>query len=117
MVKSIRFVFVPGIAQPVFSNVRLVGSWDSDGLASATWSTSAMQETVGPDGCPAYAAVLSLDSAQTGQPFRWGVILDGPAGPNVWGIPIEINDANSTDRYRTFPAGGRPRNAAGRVSS
>ncbi len=102
MSKLIHFVFATGIALPVFSNVRLTGNWTADGLASTTWSTAAMQEVVGAEGCPAFEAVLSLDTSQAGQPFRWGVILDGPAGPNVWGIPTEIGDADSTDRYRTF---------------
>jgi 1,4-alpha-glucan branching enzyme len=29
-----------------------------------------------------------------------GVLLDGPGGANIWGIPAEVQDANSTDRYR-----------------
>jgi 1,4-alpha-glucan branching enzyme len=69
-----------------------------------------MQEITGVDGCPAFEAVASLDSSQTGQTFRWGVILDGPAGPNIWGIPTEVGDPNSTDRYRSFvlEGGGGP---------
>jgi hypothetical protein len=51
---------------------------------------------------PAFEAVVSLNSSQTGQTFRWGVILDGPAGPNIWGIPTEVGDPNSTDQYRSF---------------
>jgi 1,4-alpha-glucan branching enzyme len=102
MPKTVRFVFNTGVKQPGFSNVRLSGSWNSNGLRSVNWSSIAMQEITGVDGCPAFEAVVSLDSSQTGQTFLWGVILDGAAGPNVWGIPTEIHDPNSLDRYRSF---------------
>ncbi len=102
MLKAVRFVFITGISLPVFSNLRLSGSWNSEGLQSANWSSIPMQEITGVDGCPAFEAMASLDSSQTGQTFRWGVILDGPAGPDVWGIPTEIGDPNSTERYRSF---------------
>ncbi len=102
MLKSIRFVFFTGISKPVFSNVRLTGNWNFDGLASSTWNVTPMQTVTGEDCCPSFEAVVSLDSSQAGQEFRWGVILDGPAGPNVWGVPTETGDAASTDRYRSF---------------
>jgi 1,4-alpha-glucan branching enzyme len=102
MVEAVRFVFFTGIIQPVFSNVRLSGSWNSEGLPSANWSSVTMQQVTGIDGCPAFEAFVSLDASQSGQTFRWGVTLDGPAGPNLWGIATEVGDPNLTDRYRSF---------------
>ena len=61
-----------------------------------------MQHVTGIDGCPAFEAVVSLDLSQSGQTFRWGVTLDGPAGSNIWGIATEVGDPNSSDRYRSF---------------
>ncbi len=45
---------------------------------------------------------------ELGKAVSMGVRLDGPPGPNVWGIPTEVHDANSMERYREFalqPAG------------
>jgi 1,4-alpha-glucan branching enzyme len=65
-----------------------------------------MAAITGVDGCPAFQASVNLDPSQVGTTFNWGVTLDGPAGPNNWGIPIEVGDPNSTQRYRTFPLAG-----------
>ena len=35
-------------------------------------------------------ATVQFDVAEVGKPFRWGVLLNGPAGANVWGITTEI---------------------------
>ena len=56
----------------------------------------------GEDGCPAFTASIRFDDAQLGFRFRWGVLLDCPAGSNHWGIVTEIKDANSVERYREF---------------
>jgi 1,4-alpha-glucan branching enzyme len=53
-------------------------------------------------GLPVLIATVELDDSQVGWLFRWGVSLDGPAGNNLWGMPTEINDRNSTERYRSF---------------
>ena len=37
-----------------------------------------------------------------GKTFKWGVVLDGPQGANFWGIPTEVQDVNSAERYRQF---------------
>ena len=34
--------------------------------------------------------------------FAGACALDGPPVPNLWGIPTEIQDMNSTERYREF---------------
>jgi 1,4-alpha-glucan branching enzyme len=106
MIQVVRFTFNTGIRQSVFSNVRLSGSWDATRMDSANWSTANMAAITGADGCPAFQASVNLDSSQIGTNFNWGVTLDGPGGPNVWGIPLEVSDANSVQRYRTFQLAG-----------
>ena len=106
MTQAVRFTYITGIRQAVFSNVRLSGSWDANGMYSTAWSTVPMAAITGPDGCPAYQATVDIDASPAGAQFNWGVTLDGPAGPNVWGIPTEIGDPNSTQRYRTFQLAG-----------
>ncbi len=54
------------------------------------------------DGCPCFTALVELNDSEIGKRFRWGVRLDGPSGPNVWGIPTEVNDMNSSERFREF---------------
>jgi 1,4-alpha-glucan branching enzyme len=65
-----------------------------------------MTEFSAEDGCPAFRAAVNLDDSQIGQTFRWGVNVDTPQRPNVWGIPTEVNDATSTERYRSFTLDG-----------
>src|SRR5262245_47862434 len=69
-----------------------------------------MQDAIGEDGCPIFRASISLELADQGKTFRWGVVLDGPQGNNLWGIPTEVHDMNSTGRYRQFrlTGGGTP---------
>ena len=45
---------------------------------------------------------VSLDLADQDKTFKWGVVLDGPQGANFWGIPTEVQDVNSVERYRQF---------------
>jgi 1,4-alpha-glucan branching enzyme len=61
-----------------------------------------MHELTGEDGCPVFKGSVSLDLADSGRTFKWGVILDGPSGANFWGIPTEVQDLNSTERHREF---------------
>ncbi len=111
---TVRFVYSTGIAREVFKNVKLVGSWDAAGRFSDAWSAApasmAMQNLE--DGCPSYVANVQFDPLDVGREFRWGVRLDSPKGPDIWGIPSEIHDSNSTERYRSFTladAGGEQR--------
>ena len=99
---AVRFRFLTGLKRAIFRNARLVGSWDGSGRSSATWSETPMTPGWAGDGCPCFTATVDLDAAGVGEPFRWGVSLDGPAGPNLWGIPTETGDMNSTERYREF---------------
>jgi len=61
-----------------------------------------MQEVVGEDQCPIFKASISLDLADQGRIFKWGVALDWPQGSDFWGIPTEVQDVNSVERYRQF---------------
>jgi 1,4-alpha-glucan branching enzyme len=91
-----------GMAQDLFSNAKLMGSWDASGLMSANWSAVPMTATTGEDGCPAFVATASIDASQAGQAFSWGVIADAPSNPAAWVIPYEVNDPDSSDRTRSF---------------
>ena len=104
---SVQFVYAPGLKREVFRNVRLTGSWDREGRYSDDWSTIPMEEYTGEDGCPCYRAAVGLDESQVGWTFRWGVVVDGPAGRDKWGITTEVRDAHSSDRSRSFAL--RPR--------
>jgi 1,4-alpha-glucan branching enzyme len=98
----VQFVYLTGLKQEIFRNVRLAGNWDSDGRYSNQWSIVPMQQTIGEDECPSFKTSVNFDATQVGWRFRWGVMLDGPAGSNQSGIVTEIKDHTSTDRYRTF---------------
>src|SRR5512143_3365546 len=99
---TVRFRYLTGLKREVFRNARLVGSWDGSGRFSAVWSESPMTPGIAEDGCPCFTASVDLDAGEVGKVFRWGVRLDGPSGPNIWGIPTEIQDMNSMERFREF---------------
>jgi 1,4-alpha-glucan branching enzyme len=99
---KIRFVYMTGLRRNLFRNVRLSGSWDNEGRSSSHWSTVPMLAFQAEDGCPAYAATVELDDTEKGSAFRWGVLVDGPAGANLWGILTEAEDPLSRERQRTF---------------
>lgn len=98
--QHVEFQLVTGLRRPIFHNARLRGSWDASGRHSDDWTEAPMTEGVGPDGCPVFTATVALDLADRDRTFRWGVVLDGPQGAQLWGIPTEIQDAGSTARYR-----------------
>lgn len=105
---TVEFRYETGFPRSLFRNARLRGSWDGDGRYCPVWTDRPMREVVGADGCPSFVATVSLDLADAGREFRWGVVLDGPQGANLWGIPTEVRDVSSAERYRTFrlaPAG------------
>ncbi len=99
---TVRFTYMTGLKRSIFRNARLQGSWDAQGHATDIWTESPMQAIVGDDGCPAFTATVQFDDAEVGKLFRWGVLLDSPAGANVWGITTETLDANQQQRHRTF---------------
>src|SRR5690242_20338822 len=63
------------------------------------------------DCCPGFTATVSLEERNS---FRWGVILDGPQGTNLWGIATEIQSGEKTDRYREFTLVAAPDGATTR---
>ena len=62
----VRFEWLSGLKQPIFRNVRLVGSWDRQGRYSEQSRTIAMKKFTAPDGCPAWRADVRFDAAQRG---------------------------------------------------
>ncbi len=54
------------------------------------------------DGSQSFKATAAFDDSQVGMNFQWSVLLDGPGGPNQWGISTELNDRNSTLCHREF---------------
>ncbi len=98
----VEFTYLTGLQRSIFSNVRLTGSWDANGRSSPTWTTVPMQSIVAEDGCPAFRATVTFDDPQIDREFRWGVILDAPAGNNIWGIVTESNSNNLVERDRRF---------------
>jgi 1,4-alpha-glucan branching enzyme len=100
--RTVSFQYITGLKRPIFRNPRLRGSWDGNGLYSDHWTESPMTEEVGADGCPMFTGSLALDLADRAKAFKWGVVLDGPQGANFWGVPTEVQDVNSTGRYRQF---------------
>ena len=98
---SVRFEFLTGIRRPLFRHARLAGDWDG-------WVEAPMDDIVGADGCPGFAATVAFDDAMAGTTARWGVRGEGPQGPNLWLIATEVADAASTERHRSFvlPAAG-----------
>jgi 1,4-alpha-glucan branching enzyme len=104
----VEFQFVTGLKRPISRNACLHGSWDDSGLYSDNWTGKEvlMQEDIGDDGCPIFEASVSLDLADQGKTFKWGVVIDGPQGANFWGIPTEVQDINSVERNRLFQLSG-----------
>lgn len=99
---TVNFTYFTGFKKAIFNNLRLIGSWDENGHYSQQWRSHQMQQIIGEDGCLSFQTTVELDDSQIGWLFRWGVMLDSPAGNNLWGIPTEVNDRNSSDRYRSF---------------
>ena len=100
--QTVEFQYLTGLHRRIFRNARLRGSWSANGHYATDWTESPMQEVVGEDGCPMFRASVALDRADQHRTFRWGVVLDGPQGSNFWGIPTEVQDVDSVERYREF---------------
>jgi 1,4-alpha-glucan branching enzyme len=98
----VHFEYRTGLRHIDLRNARLTGSWDGNGQSSEQWSTAPMQAFAADDGCPAFRATAMLDDGEIGRTFRWSVIVDTLTQTSVSGIPTEVSDAHSTDRYRVF---------------
>ncbi len=101
----VEFRYLTGIRGASFSNARLRGSWDATGRFAVPWTDQPMEAFTAEDGCPAFRANVKLHPDGRGETFHWGVVLAAPAGANVWGIPTELNAADSLDRHRSFRLG------------
>ena len=105
---SVQFRYLTGLKRRLFRNARLLGTWDGTGRWSPNWFEIPMAEMVAEDGCPAFGVTVKFDAGEIGKRFQWTVRLSTPAVTDVSGIPTEVNDANQTDRARSFqlePAG------------
>ena len=104
--QTVEFQFITGLKRKIFRNARLRGSWDGSGRYADDWTEAPMQEEIGADGCPIFKASVSLDLTDEAKAFKWGVLLDGPQGADLWGIPTEVQDVNSGERHRQFRLNG-----------
>lgn len=103
---TVQFEFITGLKRSIFRNPRLRGSWDGHGRYSDVWTETPMQVMTGADQCPVFQASITFDLADAGKTFQWGVVLDGSQGANFWGIPTEVQDVNSVQRFREFQLQG-----------
>jgi 1,4-alpha-glucan branching enzyme len=99
---TVSFTFHSGVKLQRFRNVRLSGSWDGNGQFSNQWTEVPMVGAPDETGCDAFSASVSLDAAQTGTAFQWGVIADIAGAPNSWVVVTEVPDENSSQRFRSF---------------
>lgn len=99
------FEYLTGLKTPVARQARLTGSWDGSGRNSDDWSVVPMERFVAEDGCVAFRAEVNFDPSAVGSLFRWGVYLDTPREPNVWGIMSEVEDHLRSERTRSFRLG------------
>ena len=99
---AVKFTFHSGVNRRLFQNVRLSGSWDTNGNFSNQWTQQPMAPAQDETRCDAFTATVSFDASQAGVSFQWGVIADIANAPNTWVIVTEVPDENSNQRYRTF---------------
>ncbi len=109
--KKVRFVYDPDGRESV-QGARLIGSWDKDGNHSDSWAGSARPLTKMPDGT--FQAEVTLDPMFPGR-WQYGVMIDGPAGPDRWAITDEKNPTfASTDDTVVYRATSINQNGATR---
>ena len=98
----VEFTYYTGLARDIFHDARLAGSWDAAGRYSDVWTEQPMAALRTEDGGRGFRATVTFDESQIGSTFRWGVVLNAPAGANRWAIVTEVNDRDSAARHRTF---------------
>ena len=106
---KVEFEYRTGVRHGNFLNVRLMGRWTPEGRPGDHWTALPMKPFRSEDGCPSFRAKAEFDAGQTGQTYYWGVMLDTPARPNIWGIMTESGDFTSGDPRQSFtlaPEGG-----------
>src|SRR5580704_17571999 len=99
---TVSFTFHSGVKRPLFSNVRLSGSWNAAGQFSNQWSVTPMAASLDETGCAAFDTSVSFDDSQAGMMFQWGVVADIAGAPDTWVVVTEVPDENSNQRYRSF---------------
>src|SRR5512147_778398 len=102
----VHFEYLTSLRRVFIVNARLGGNWDATGRRADAWSFTPMTRFTAEDGCPAFRATVQLDDSQIGQTFRWGVSVDTERIAPAWGIPTEVNDRASSERYRVFTLRG-----------
>jgi 1,4-alpha-glucan branching enzyme len=98
----VKFIYDTGIRRKLFSNVRLLGSWDSAGKHCDDWTECPMKETVGSDGAHVFEADVELKASEVGKAFAWRVLVDGPLGLHREGIVTEQPGLGHDALQRTF---------------
>lgn len=102
---QVEFRYLTGVRSAVLRGARLRGSWDEEGYFAEPWTDTPMEAFIAQDGCPAFRQTVTFPRAEVGRVFHWGVVVDAPAGVDVWGVPSELNRAESIQRYRSFVLG------------
>lgn len=106
---SVVFTYDTGTLAGHFSNVRLTGSWTADGRSSDAWLTLPMAPSRPPGGGVAFTAEVRFADEERGKTFSWGVIVDAPGRPGLWGIMSDSGQTDPVRPRRTFvldPANG-----------
>ena len=98
---EVLFTYHTGMECELFHNVRLTGSWTPEGRHADQWQTLPMTRYTDESGCVAYKAAVNL-TEEPGTAFSWGVVLDAPGRPDVWGIPAETGPFDTPGFFRTF---------------
>ncbi|MEO6603077.1 MAG: alpha-amylase family glycosyl hydrolase [Polyangiaceae bacterium] len=97
-----KFVYDTGIRRQLFTNVRLLGSWDEKGQHSNHWTESVMKPVVGADGANVFEAEVALQASEVGKEFSWRVLVDGPLGLDREGVVTEQPGLGYRAQQRSF---------------
>src|SRR5262245_18257612 len=97
----VEFLYQTVLRPDLFRNARLLERWDAARRwTDGAWSEQPMTVGVAEDGCPCFRATVDFDDVEVGTTFRWGVLLDGPQGPDIWAVAAEVDDHLSNERVR-----------------
>ena len=86
--QKVTFIYDPD-GRDSLEEARLVGSWAENGRYSDSWESSGRTMKKMDDGT--FQTDVSLDPSSHRGPWQWGVLADGPAGPDRWAITTEEN--------------------------
>jgi 1,4-alpha-glucan branching enzyme len=109
---KVTFLYIPGVFGPVFETTEatLEGNWDATGKepkklpdnSTPPWSVLPMAREQWEDGGVCFRAVVTLDDAELGKTFYWGVRFRTPDGQESWAIATETGDPRSKERHCQF---------------